>query len=68
MIDAQTPFDICTTARKARKWGDEPKVIVSMRSGPVVVGKLVGVSPVNAWIKVGGQKVPCDYIKRVEYV
>jgi hypothetical protein len=73
--DDDTPFGICTTARSALRWvpsgapdSDHPKVRVSMLNGPIIMGRLKSVSAVNAWIKVDGQKVPTDYVRRVDYV
>jgi hypothetical protein len=67
--DDDTPFGMCTTAR-TRLIGvvGGPKVRVSMLDGPIIMGRLKAVSPVNAWIKVDGQKVPTDYVRRVDYV
>lgn len=66
-----TPFEVCDIARKlvkqhrAYRMG-APRVRVWLAEDAPITGPLEAVSTVNAWVKVGGAKVPTDVIKRIE--
>lgn len=62
-----TEHEVCTLARRLLM--DEPNgVRVDVRyAGRFHVGRLTGVSPVNAWIKVSGVgKIPAGLVTQLE--